>query len=215
MRMGLISAVLLVCVAAQLSAAGDGARQLMWDDLIPAALRNADPLADLGPDDRNLVYWVMDSLATLPKRGPKTEDLFEEVGDALADLKAAGVDFEKRSAAVTARETGIAEELNGQRVRIPGYLLPLDPRQGRGTDFLLVPWVGACIHTPPPPPNQIVFVKTATERGYTLKALFDPVWVSGVISAKSMAKNLFLADGSADVDIGYALRADTIAPYTE
>ena len=43
---------------------------------------------------------------------------------------------------------------------MPGYLLPLEFSGKLVSEFLLVPWVGACIHTPPPPPNQIVHVKT-------------------------------------------------------
>ena len=40
---------------------------------------------------------------------------------------------------------------------------------------------------------------------YQSKNLYDPVWVTGVITAKSMGKNLYLVDGAADVDIGYSM----------
>ena len=57
-------------------------------------------------------------------------------------------------------QKGVAStSLNGKLVRMPGYLLPIEFAGNRVTEFLLVPWVGACIHTPPPPPNQIVYVK--------------------------------------------------------
>ena len=49
--------------------------------------------------------------------------------------------------------------LDGKTIRIPGYVLPLEFSGSKVTEFLLVPWVGACIHTPPPEPNQIVYVK--------------------------------------------------------
>jgi hypothetical protein len=50
--------------------------------------------------------------------------------------------------------------LDGTKVRIPGYIVPLEADdQGRLTEFFLVPFLGACIHVPPPPPNQIVYVK--------------------------------------------------------
>ena len=50
--------------------------------------------------------------------------------------------------------------LNNTHVKIPGYLLPLNYDDGKTTEFLLVPWVGACIHTPPPPQNQIIYIET-------------------------------------------------------
>ena len=49
--------------------------------------------------------------------------------------------------------------LDGKRVQIGGYVVPLDFDATRVKEFLLVPFVGACIHVPPPPPNQIVYVK--------------------------------------------------------
>ena len=52
-------------------------------------------------------------------------------------------------------------ELNGQKVRLPGYLVPLEGQAGEWKEFLLVPYFGACIHSPPPPANQIVHVKAA------------------------------------------------------
>jgi hypothetical protein len=51
--------------------------------------------------------------------------------------------------------------LDGQNIRLPGYIVPLEvSEEGRTTEFLLVPYFGACIHVPPPPSNQIVHVKS-------------------------------------------------------
>ena len=69
------------------------------------------------------------------------------------------------------------EDLNGQQVRMPGYVLPLEFSGTKITEFLLVPWVGACIHTSPPPPNQIVNVKF--DGGIEIKGQFAPMWVTG------------------------------------
>jgi hypothetical protein len=81
------------------------------------------------------------------------------------------------------------------------------------TEFLLVPYVGACIHVPPPPPNQIVHVKVIRKGGYKNENLYEPVWVTGKINVKSMAKQLFLVDGFADIDIGYAIQANQVERY--
>jgi hypothetical protein len=69
--------------------------------------------------------------------------------------------------------------LDGQRVRLPGFVVPLD-EAGRGLgSFLLVPYFGACIHTPPPPANQIVHV--VASRPVEGFRSMDAVWVQGVL----------------------------------
>jgi hypothetical protein len=93
--------------------------------------------------------------------------------------------------------------------------LPLEISDTQVTEFLLVPYIGACIHVPSPPPNQIIHVRTPQRKGYRSESLFEPVWVTGVISAKSMVKDLFLVDGSAGIDIGYTMQANRIEPYDE
>ncbi|RKQ95467.1 DUF3299 domain-containing protein [Maricaulis maris] len=76
----------------------------------------------------------------------------------------------------------VEEGLIGRTVRMPGYILPLDYQPGGDiTEFLLVPYFGACIHTPPPPPNQIVYV-TAAEP-VRVERLWAAVWVTGQLSS--------------------------------
>ena len=205
--------IIIALTILSLPVLADQVRQLTWEDLVPAHLLSEDPIAKLTPEQQDLVYWVINSLNTLPQRGPQTEEFYKEIDKAMPTLKKAGIDIVKVMAQINTIRKSIVEELDGQRVRIPGYLLPLDVSGTKVTEFLLVPYVGACIHVPPPPPNQIVHVKVVQPNGYNSKGLFEPVWVTGVISAKSMAKNLYLVDGSADVDIGYAMQARRIEPY--
>lgn len=70
--------------------------------------------------------------------------------------------------------------MNGVRGRIPGYLVPIafDDRQ-RVTEMFLVPYFGACIHVPPPPPNQLVFIRP--ENPIELGNLWDAYWVHGTV----------------------------------
>jgi hypothetical protein len=196
-----------------LPAMAEQARQLSWEDLVPAKLLADDPLAKLTPDQQDMVYWVVNMLETLPKREADTEEYYKEVDAAFPTLKKSGIDIKKVLAIRKKIRTSIVEELNGQLVRIPGYLLPLEISGAKITEFLLVPYVGACIHVPPPPPNQIIYVKAKKNDGYNSKKIFEPVWVTGVISAKSMVKDLFLVDGSAGINIGYTMQADHIEPY--
>jgi hypothetical protein len=96
-------------------------------------------------------------------------------------------------------------------VRLPGFVLPLTDNGAAGDEFLLVPYVGACIHTPPPPPNQMVLVVPAG--GYKAENLFEPVWVTGRLTATATRRDLFLVDGSRTLDIGYHLATGAITAY--
>ena len=98
----------------------------------------------------------------------------------------------------------VVKELNGQAVKLPGYIVPLDVTdEGRVVEFLLVPYFGACIHVPPPPSNQIVHV--TSELGVLLDALYQPFWVEGQIKVEHVSSEL--------AEVGYQMEADKIYAY--
>jgi len=99
--------------------------------------------------------------------------------------------------------TGVRSDWNGLVVRLPGFILPIDYTGTRVTAFILVPFVGACVHVPPPPANQLVFV--TTQEPYESAGMYEPVNVVGMFGVSSMSTQL--------ADIGYALSADRIEPY--
>ena len=70
--------------------------------------------------------------------------------------------------------------LDGAAVSLAGYVVPLEATPDTLAEFLLVPYFGACIHTPPPPANQIVLVKTVRPQA-GLRAM-DTVTVSGTLT---------------------------------
>jgi hypothetical protein len=94
----------------------------------------------------------------------------------------------------------VVAEFNGKRVRIGGYVVPLDFEATTVKEFLLVPFVGACIHVPPPPANQIVYVKS--EKGFQVAGQFDPVWVTGTLKTETAFTGL--------ADAGYSIDADSV-----
>jgi uncharacterized protein len=96
----------------------------------------------------------------------------------------------------------VVASLGGKRVHIGGYVVPLNFDSTRVTDFLLVPFVGACIHVPPPPANQIIYVKV--EQGFDVKGTFDPVWVTGTLKVTPTFTGL--------ADAGYSLDAEKVEP---
>jgi hypothetical protein len=90
----------------------------------------------------------------------------------------------------------------GKKIRIPGYAVPLDAERMQSSDFLLVPYFGACVHSPPPPANQIIMVKPPM--GSRVRTM-DAIWVNGT-----------LLEGKTNSDAGtstYILNADKITPY--
>ena len=96
----------------------------------------------------------------------------------------------------------VVQSLDGKRVHIGGYVVPLDFDATRVKEFLLVPFVGACIHVPPPPANQIVYVKA--EQGFDMKATFEPVWVTGTLTVTPAFTGL--------AEAGYTLTAEKVEP---
>lgn len=99
------------------------------------------------------------------------------------------------------------EKLQGQRVKIPGYIAPLDWEDSTQLkEFLLVPYFGACIHLPPPPANQIIYVKM----GKPLKGIrsMDAVWVYGTLS---LEKN----DSGSMGTSGYSMQVDKVERYSQ
>lgn len=100
-------------------------------------------------------------------------------------------------------EAPVEPSLNGARIRIAGFLVPLDAQRGEVKEFLLVPYFGACIHTPPPPANQIIHavaVKPLKE-----VQVMSAVWVSGTLETARKTTEFG--------DSGYRLKADMLAPY--
>ena len=96
------------------------------------------------------------------------------------------------------------KKLEGTIVRIPGFVVPLDDFQEQGSEFLLVPYYGACVHTPPPPPNQIVYVKMSASKNVSL-SLFEAVWMEGTLAIRNV--------DSPYGDVGFELEGLTMKPY--
>ena len=98
----------------------------------------------------------------------------------------------------------VVKALDGQQVKLPGYIVPLEvSEEGRTTEFLLVPYYGACIHVPPPPSNQIVHV--FSEIGIKVEELYQPYWIEGPMKVQSSSSEL--------AEAGYQMDAEKIYAY--
>lgn len=136
-----------------------------------------------------------DAMPVVPDMTP-LHDL-SKMGDALSAESAP-------AAKQSMPDAPVVKALDGQNIRLPGYIVPLEVNEeGRTTEFLLVPYFGACIHVPPPPSNQIVHVKS--EVGVKVDELYQPYWVEGAMQVKASTSEL--------ADAGYQMEADKIYMY--
>ncbi|MGE7960441.1 DUF3299 domain-containing protein [Pseudomonas sp. NPDC089530] len=149
-------------------------------------------------EPRDLAWSEMippDAPAEVPNMKP-LHDL-SQMSDALAAEAAPAAKQDMPNAPVV-------QSLDGLSVRLPGYIVPLEVSEdGRTTEFLLVPYFGACIHVPPPPSNQIVHVKS--EVGVKLDELYQPYWVEGPMQVKASTSEI--------ADAGYQMEAQKIYVY--
>jgi len=210
LRIALALALLLFGPASS----ADAPRTIMWADLVPKPTAANNPFAKLDKEQLTKLSAIA-AVRDRKARGDTTLSSLELADErALSrELTQSGVDVEGLLATRTQMAQMSNAALDGQLVRLPGYLLPLEFTGKRVTEFLLVPWVGACIHTPPPPPNQIVHVKARS--AFEMTGVFMPVWVTGQLSATASQQQLYLVDGTSDISIGYTLQATAVEAYKE
>ncbi|ROV58226.1 DUF3299 domain-containing protein [Vibrio ponticus] len=99
----------------------------------------------------------------------------------------------------------VRQELNGSKVKIPGFVIPLEGDDEKITEFLLVPYFGACIHVPPPPPNQIIYVKFPS--GAPIQQLWDVIYVIGTLKTETLNHEL--------AETAYLIEGTEIAEYDD
>jgi len=194
---------------------GNAAETLKWENLSPPWDDSRNPMNRLSQEQQDDVYAVL--------WGPNYGELAAKRNDdekaAYDKLKASGVEpdvifkeIEDLRKELEKNDKTLVVDLDKKKIRLAGYVLPLDFEGTLVKSFLLVPSVGACIHVPPPPPNQIIYVKPA--KPFVSEELYAPVWVTGQVSVGMGKKSLNLVDGASDVDFGYSMKASKIEPYT-
>lgn len=173
--------------------------------------------------------WTRDQQDMVPNAGPETRvgDLVDENAkeiewDALIpedwqpETLMADIDIENlsdddpRAQQLLAKlkalwdKAPIVPALEGQQVRLPGFVVPLEMDATKIDQFLLVPYYGACIHVPPPPANQTVHVVTDVGKAFEGQ-LFDVVWVTGTMRVERLSSDL--------AEAGYRLEGASVVPY--
>ncbi len=194
-----------VCVAAVLllAACGDAPAPLTERSLAPAAVLKpaAEGAAAASAEVAGVRSLEWDDLVPQDFR---PDDLLAEYDiDTMSDDDPRAQELMAKLLAMW-KESPVVEALDGQTVRLPGFVVPVEGDGRRVEEFLLVPYYGACIHVPPPPANQTVHV-LAQGRDVTIRGLFDTVWVTGIMRVEHKSSQL--------AEAGYQIEALEVTPY--
>jgi hypothetical protein len=158
-----------------------------------------------------LALLLVTGLALADTSAPRTlewTDLVPESARGESSAPAAAAhDYLGEAGPAAAQQTAFAPvnaELEDKLVKIPGFIVPLDvAKDGTVSEFFLVPYFGACIHVPPPPPNQIVYV--TTPKGIALDSIYEAYWITGTMKSQNKSTRLGAA--------AYSLVADKVEIY--
>lgn len=156
---------------------GEEYRELSWDDLSPK-----------GYEQNTIIEKYQPQIDATPEGSPEESGIFDQM---MAELNSAPAN----------------EELDGQKIKLPGFVSPLEEVNGKVSEFLLVPYYGACIHVPPPPLNNTLLIKTKPKYAIDTEKTYLPVWVMGKIQVKSTTTDIASA--------GYLIEDAMIEPYDE
>ncbi|MEL7231651.1 MAG: DUF3299 domain-containing protein [Pseudomonadota bacterium] len=148
-------------------------RELLWEELMPPG------------EEEKLAQIYQQQMMMLYSSGPIMEG---SAADAMVQIGTFNT----------------VPELNETKIRIPGYTVPFEyGSNAQITEFLLVPYYGACIHAPPPPPNQTIYV--IAEEPIRLRDLAQAVWINGTIFTEIQESEL--------ADAAYTIRVDSVEIY--
>ncbi|MEM7256232.1 MAG: DUF3299 domain-containing protein [Pseudomonadota bacterium] len=157
-----------------------------WTDLMPEA-------------DLQVLLNPPEYLTAVEEGSIEDQQLFEK-------LASANIDESDDPYLQALRSTDIRSEFNGRHIRIAGFLVPLEFDDAQiVTQAFLVPYFGACIHVPPPPPNQIILLNAAD--GVNLNDMYNPYWISGELTTTLVENELATS--------AYAMEVSNFELYTE
>lgn len=151
-------------------------QELSWDDLLPKDFDFQTIRDQIDLDSYNI--------QNMDDTDPEAQRLFADLQDAMSSVP-------------------LVTSLDGQETRLPGFLVPLENTGDAVREFFLVPYYGACIHTPPPPSNQIVHV--VLEEAIPFDNMFEPYWAEGTMTIAQTETDIGTA--------GYRFESAHIRPY--
>ncbi|MCO8171073.1 DUF3299 domain-containing protein [Pseudomonas sp. 21LCFQ02] len=151
-----------------------------------------------------------DWLELMPKSDQKALEAMPEIDhnspEAMGTFDSKGGLKQSKGLPAVMYSTKTVAGMNGKTIRLGGYPVPLETdAKGNSTLFFLVPYPGACIHVPPPPPNQLVLVRYP--KGVKIDDIYTPLWVTGGLKIEKVSNDL--------ADAAYALDAAKVRVVVE
>lgn len=160
---------------------------VMWEDLMPEG------------SEEELVRQYEEFYAMLEKRYAANSTLLSQADPYGGIAEGSELDFMPQLGTFD-----VVEELDGERIRIPGYVVPFDfSTNARHAEFLFVPYMGACIHSPPPPPNQLILARADPK--VRVDNIWAPYWLEGTLHTETTENELG--------DTAYTMTMDALEPY--
>lgn len=169
----------------------DGYRTLDWVELIPE-------------DDLNALLNPPDELLAIDD-GSAEDQITSELKSQQGEQQFTSETARRYQQALLS--TQVVDDFDGRKVRIPGFVVPLVFGNGaqQVKEFFLVPYFGACIHVPPPPPNQIIYGRY--QQSFHLASLSQPYWIYGKVTTTLVENDTATS--------AYSFVVDKIEPYTD
>lgn len=204
---------LIVLMLSLMSAGGVGATHeplLSWSAL--RGEEGAAPIKKVSPAQQVELQIVVNYHLT---QSAFLEDVPERVKLAKQSLKQEGIDITPYLAQAITLKSGyfpkINEEVIGKVHLVGGFIVPLSMEGLLVTEFFLVPTAGACIHTPPPPENQIIYVTYS--QGIVVESIYKPFIVEGELNAQPRRLETNFSDGVVNVQSAYTIKAISVKNY--
>lgn len=160
---------------------------VMWEDLMPEG------------SEEELMRQYEEFYAMLEKRYAANTTMLSQADPYGGIAEGSELDFMPQLGTFD-----VVPELNGERIRIPGYVVPFDfSTNARHAEFLFVPYMGACIHSPPPPPNQLILARADPK--IRVDDIWAPYWLEGTLHTETTENELG--------DTAYTMTMDALEPY--
>ncbi|GAD79771.1 DUF3299 domain-containing protein [Vibrio ezurae] len=195
------------------NAFASNAIEVSWDNLRPNVAPNPITLPELSGEHLRKIQTVF---TLMHSSNPEDVTQLEQAVQQLQEDNIDAMELLKmREAYIQAQKIAsesLTTEFDGKKVRIPGFMVPIQFSDAMvATEFLLVPVAGACIHMPPPPANQIV--RVSFPKGYAMRTVQYPVWVEGTLQSSLTHEEVYIVDGTSNVSMGYQMQASMVVDY--
>jgi len=195
-----------------------GYQAIDWEDLEGKVEAYDDPFKKL-TDDQMFSLSVIYEIQKMDV-SEIDEYLQEDLAEAKEFLEKEKIDIQyyfdeaERIVKIREKESKLTNAtLNNKKVELSGFSLALGLNKGKIQEFLFVPYLGACIHSPTPPLNQILYVKSLEP--VKVDDRYEPLTIKGTLQIKQNKNKLFLTDGEDEIQSAYTFLADEIKPYEE